>query len=109
LEAGSLVLSGPQSISFRLSLKWSCSPIRGSMTRASEESEISSNMSTVLGLMPQVRDTAVRLRRSYRLKLPDAIVAATALALGAELVTNDDQFKRIADLIVSRVTLANTS
>lgn len=42
---------------------------------------------------------AAALRRQRRIKLGDSIVAATALAIGAELVTrNVDDFKHIAGL-----------
>ena len=34
---------------------------------------------------------AVALRRSTRLKLPDAIIAATAIALGATLITGEER------------------
>lgn len=41
------------------------------------------------------------LRRQRRMKLGDAIIAATALALGADLVTrNVDDFKHVAGLRV---------
>ena len=36
-----------------------------------------------------MRETAIRLRRERRLKLPDAVVAASALVLDAVLLTND--------------------
>lgn len=42
-------------------------------------------------LSPDVRAIAVRLRKVHRLKLPDAIVAATAIRLGADLFTNDER------------------
>jgi predicted nucleic acid-binding protein len=38
------------------------------------------------------------LRRQERLKLPDAIVAATAIAFGAEVLTNDKKLGRITGL-----------
>ncbi len=38
-----------------------------------------------------VRETAIRLRRERRLKLPDALIAASALVLDANLLTNDRQ------------------
>lgn len=38
-----------------------------------------------------VRETAILLRRQYRLKLPDAIIAASAQAHDATLLTNDQQ------------------
>lgn len=53
------------------------------------------------------RDT-IRLRKTYRLKLPDAMVAATALYLNCALLTADKAFKRIEELDVS-IALFNTS
>lgn len=38
-----------------------------------------------------VRETTIRLRRERRLKLPDALIAASALTLDATLLTNDQQ------------------
>jgi predicted nucleic acid-binding protein len=43
----------------------------------------------VIGLDPPVAEDAVALRHSHRLKLPDAIVWASARARGAMLVTRD--------------------
>ena len=40
---------------------------------------------------------AIELRRSNpKIKLPDAIIAATAIAMGATLLTNDDQLLRLS-------------
>jgi predicted nucleic acid-binding protein len=43
-------------------------------------------------------DQAVELRRQERLRLPDAIVAATAVVSDASLVIADQQLTRIANL-----------
>lgn len=44
-------------------------------------------------------DSAIRIRRNMRTKTPDAIIAATALMVGAVLVTrNVDDFKKIDGL-----------
>ena len=43
----------------------------------------------IVELNAQVAQNAVELRRQHNLKLPDAIIAATALTIGAELLTND--------------------
>ena len=41
----------------------------------------------------------IRLRRQYRIKLPDAIIAATAIVNKLTLLsTNDSDFTRIAEL-----------
>jgi predicted nucleic acid-binding protein len=46
----------------------------------------------IIELTPVIRDEAIRLRRAIRLKLPDAIIAATAVILNATLLSNDDHF-----------------
>ena len=42
-------------------------------------------------LTPSIKEKAIALRRQHRLKLPDAIIAATAQELGAVLWTCDRQ------------------
>ena len=57
-------------------------------------------------LLPQlpitdaVLDQAIKVRQQFRLKTPDAIVAATALEHGLDLVTADQGFRRVAGLTV---------
>lgn len=45
-----------------------------------------------------VKETTIRLRRAHRLKLPDAIIAATAMNAGAVLLTQDEQLHGITGL-----------
>ena len=45
-----------------------------------------------------VRETAIRLRRERRLKLPDAVIAASALTLDATLLTNDEQLPLVPEV-----------
>lgn len=49
----------------------------------------------VLRLDERIKIEAIAIRREFRLKLPDAIVAATAVELGARLVTRDRDFQRV--------------
>lgn len=51
-----------------------------------------------IDLTPPVKEAAIALRRQHRLKLPDAIIAGTALALGADLITNDARLHHIPGL-----------
>ena len=44
--------------------------------------------------------TIIRMRQQYRLKLPDAIIAATALEYSATLVTADQQLQVVPELAV---------
>lgn len=52
----------------------------------------------VIDLTPEIKDRAIKLRKQYRLKLPDALIAATALALQAVLITNDKAFEAIREI-----------
>ncbi len=45
---------------------------------------------------------ALDLRSRYRLKLPDAIIGATALSRNAQLITNDSHFSDIVSLAIQR-------
>jgi len=53
------------------------------------------------GLSDAVIERTIRLRRSVRMKLPDAIIAATAFELDAAVVTHDRRdFARVPGLRV---------
>lgn len=55
----------------------------------------------VVDLTAEIAESAARLRRPFQLKLPDAIQAASALAIGADaLVTHDRDFSRLTSLPV---------
>ena len=56
-------------------------------------------------LTPRIRVQAVGIRREHRLKLPDAIICATALEHDAELWTNDSSLPRVAGLRCRKVEL----
>jgi predicted nucleic acid-binding protein len=65
----------------------------------SEEASIHQFLSQVeiCMLTSDVKETAIELRKNHRLKLPDAIIAATAKALGAVLVTNDSKLLSVSE------------
>ena len=46
-----------------------------------------------------IRDITIDLRRKYKLKLPDAIVAVTAIFLGIPLISADVYFSKIIELL----------
>ncbi len=50
-------------------------------------------------LTDSVRDETIRLRRKTKLKLPDAIIVASALIHDAILLTNDKDFSTIDGLV----------
>lgn len=55
---------------------------------------------TVIELNDAVKDAAVQLRRSHRLKLAGAIIAGTALVLGADFITNDRRLAGISEIMI---------
>jgi predicted nucleic acid-binding protein len=44
---------------------------------------------SVVSINSYIEEEAIKIRRTGALKLPDSIIAATAIALGATLLTND--------------------
>ena len=60
---------------------------------------------TVVDLTPEIRRAAIALRARHGLKLPDAIIAATAQVLQAKLLTNDEALLRIEGLPAQSLAL----
>ncbi len=65
-----------------------------------EAAELFLETCQIIELNPAIKSAVVALRRQHRVKLPDAIVAATALWLGVPLLTADTGFSHIAGLDV---------
>lgn len=59
--------------------------------RTDEEAELRGLLATlrIVPLDNAVKEEAIRLRRTLGLKLPDAVILATAVVTGSELPTND--------------------
>ena len=57
----------------------------------------------VIGLNDDVKRETKRIRKLYGLKLPDSIIAATAVCLNCRLLTADQQFLKIPELDVISV------
>ena len=55
---------------------------------------------TKVAIDETVEEAAISIRRTARLNLPDAVIAATASTQKAVLVTADDDFDRVANLEV---------
>lgn len=58
-------------------------------------------------LIDSVKDETIKLRRKNRLKLPDAIIAASALIHDLILLTNDQAFSSIDGLVCEALQLTN--
>ncbi|RYY08987.1 MAG: PIN domain-containing protein [Chitinophagaceae bacterium] len=52
----------------------------------------------VLEYIPEIKQIVVAIRSQKKLKLPDAIIAATAIYLDIPLVSSDKAFKNIDGL-----------
>jgi len=56
-------------------------------------------------LTPTIREASIRIRRRTGLKLPDAIVAGSAIAIGATLLTADERLIRTPGLKAATLKL----
>jgi len=55
----------------------------------------------VVELSEPIKHEAIRVRKAHRLKLPDAIIVASALVIGATLVSNDVRLANVQGLFCS--------
>jgi hypothetical protein len=65
-----------------------------------EEKQIKSFLHefTIISIDQPIKDLAILFRKQYSLKIPDSIIAATAVSLEIPLVTSDKGFKSITEL-----------
>ena len=54
----------------------------------------------IINISQEIKDIVISLRRANKLKLPDSIIAATAIALKIPLFTADKGIKSLKDLNV---------
>jgi len=52
----------------------------------------------IVGIDESIKSLAIALRKQHRLKLPDAIIAATAQSLNVLLLTNDLKLSSISTI-----------
>ncbi len=67
---------------------------------SSEEDRINHFLSNcvVVDINSTIKKSVINIRRSYRLKLPDSIIIATALHFDLPLVTSDNAFNKVEEL-----------
>lgn len=53
----------------------------------------------------EIKQSAIKIRKDYKLKIPDAIVAASANYLALPLITFDKEFKKVKNLEILHITL----
>jgi hypothetical protein len=56
------------------------------------------NDCTVIGLINPIKELSIELRQKHRIKLPDAVIAASSIYLDIPLITQDQGFERIKNL-----------
>jgi predicted nucleic acid-binding protein len=52
----------------------------------------------IIDIEPAIKEITIEIRSKYKVKLPDAIIAATAMYFDLPLFTMDKGFTRISDL-----------
>lgn len=57
-------------------------------------------------LTSEIIEQTISIRRQYRFKIPDAVIAASAIYLNMPLVSADTQFNKIAELTLFSNILA---
>lgn len=56
------------------------------------------NECKIIDLTPEIKEVAIEIRSRHKTKLPDAVIAATAIHLDFPLFTMDKGFKKITEL-----------
>jgi predicted nucleic acid-binding protein len=66
------------------------------------EAELKSSLKScfIVDIEAPIKEIAIDIRKRYSLKLPDAIIAGTAIHLQIPLITADRGFEKIEDLIL---------
>jgi predicted nucleic acid-binding protein len=55
--------------------------------------------STIVGINDSIIQETIRIRKSFKIKLPDALIAATAIVNNLKLIAdNDKDFKKVPEL-----------
>ena len=74
---------------------------------STEERQIRDFISSIeiIGLRSDVKEEAIAFRRQNRLKIPDAIIAASAKVLGATLLTNDSTLLKLTGVSATSLKL----
>ncbi len=52
----------------------------------------------ILEMDTQIKEACITLRQQYKIKIPDAIIASTAIIYKIPLITSDRDFKKVKEL-----------
>jgi predicted nucleic acid-binding protein len=53
---------------------------------------------SIIDINSEIKKSVIELRKSHKIKLPDAIIAATALSLNIPFMSADKQLKKLSEL-----------
>ncbi len=70
----------------------------GLLTKQIKKLEHLLNDCTVIDINLAIKSKTIAIRRKHKIKLPDAIIAATAIILDLPLITADKGFKKVDGL-----------
>lgn len=59
----------------------------------------------IIDINKKIKERTIDFRRRYNLKLPDAIIGATACVLGTSLITNDEGFLSVKEIQIKSISL----
>ena len=82
------LFTGPEEVSASL-ISWIEVMVGAATAEARAAAEDLFTIVTIVGITEPIAEEAVRIRRERRLKLPDAIILATARHLGVPLITRN--------------------
>jgi predicted nucleic acid-binding protein len=52
----------------------------------------------ILEMNSQIKETCIKIRQQYKLKIPDAIIASSAIVNKIPLITSDRDFEKIKEI-----------
>lgn len=103
------ILSGNKTLADYLHLKNLYTSIISEIELLSYKDLTSAEEKSIKGFLSQfrviyiddtIKNEAIFLRKQYGLKIPDCIIAATAISLNLPLLTADKQFKKVNNLLM---------
>lgn len=56
------------------------------------------NDCTILEMNSEIKEICIKIRQQYKMKVPDAIIAATSIYYKIPLVTSDQDFEKIKEI-----------
>jgi predicted nucleic acid-binding protein len=52
----------------------------------------------IISINDHIKEETIRIRKQFKTKLPDSIIAASCMYMGLPFITADEEFKKISEL-----------